>query len=118
MREPFQRRERSPASSACVRCLQERENRELDRLLWCEECVARARARAGRRAWFGGVAIALGVALYVLYEVRPDLSLIPAAWGATVLVAVYLGYRISRELLFGWERLRNRPAVEAKPPRS
>jgi hypothetical protein len=50
--------------------------------------------------------------------IQPDLSLIPAAWAATLFIAFYLGARVARELLFGFERATNRRAAEAVPPSS
>ncbi len=100
----------------CLRCLEERPKEELDRLLWCEECVERAKRRASRIGWGSGAVIALLVGLYIWFVVQPDLSLIPALWGATLAVAFYLGGRVAREIAIGVMRLRNRRAVEARPP--
>jgi hypothetical protein len=111
-------RERLPDDLTCVRCLQVKEARDLDRLLWCDECQARARARAARRGWIAGTALAGLIGLYVWFVIQPDLSLIPAAWAATVAVTLYLGARVARELVYGYERMRNRPAAEAEPPRA
>jgi len=100
----------------CVRCLQPKPGRELDRLLWCAGCVTKAKARAAKRGWLAGGIFALLLALYIWVVIRPDLSLIPAAWIATLFIAFYLGARVARELLFGFERALNRSAAEAEPP--
>ncbi len=100
----------------CIRCLEERPIQELDRLLWCEECLTLARRRAAVRGWTAGGGLAAVLALYIWLWIQPDFSLIPTAWVATLAVAFYLGGRLSREVLFGWERLRNRRAAEASPP--
>ena len=100
----------------CIRCLQKRPNEELDRLLWCEECLALACRRATARGWIAGGGLAVVLALYIWLWIRPDFSLIPTAWIAIVVVAFYLGARVAKESLFGWERLRNRRAAEASPP--
>jgi hypothetical protein len=109
-------RERFPEDVTCVRCLQVKSVQELDRLLWCEECLAKARRRAALRGWMAGVALAIVLGLYIWLVIQPDLSLIPTAWIATLAVALYLGGRVARELFYGYERLANRRAVEAVPP--
>lgn len=111
-------RDRFPEDVTCVRCLQVKSVQELDRLLWCEECLARARQRAAWRGWAAGVALAAGLGLYIWLVIQPDLSLIPTAWIATLAVALYLGGRVARELFYGYERLANRRAMEAVPPGS
>jgi hypothetical protein len=110
-------RDRFPEDVTCVRCLRVKPVEELDRLLWCEECQVAARRRAARRGWGAGFALALLLAGYIWFVIQPDLSLIPTAWLATLAVAFYLGGRVARELFYGSERLFNRRAAEAEPPR-
>lgn len=100
----------------CIRCLVAKPVKELDRSLWCEECVAVARRRAVIRGWISGGVLALVLGLYIALWIRPDYSLIPTAWAMVLAVAFYLGSRVAREFIFFWERLRNRRAVEAIPP--
>jgi hypothetical protein len=100
----------------CRRCLTVQPSEELDRLMWCEACVARARKRALRIGLTAGGVLALGLALYIWFGIRPDLSLIPAGWALTLVVAFYLGSRVARELAYGIMRWQNRPAAEARPP--
>ncbi len=102
----------------CVRCLRPTPGSELDRLLWCPECVESARSRAARIGWSFGGLLALALALYIWFGIQPDLSLIPTGWALTLAVAFYLGGRIAREISFGVMRLRNQQAVEAVPPSS
>jgi hypothetical protein len=109
-------RDRFPDDVTCVRCLQVKPVEDLDRLLWCEDCIRAARARAARGGWLAGGALAFVLALYIWFVIEPDLSLIPTAWLATLAVAFYLGGRVARELFYGAERLANRRAVEAVPP--
>lgn len=109
-------RERFPEDVTCVRCLEVKPIEELDRLLWCRECQAAARRRATRWGWTAGVALTVVLALYIWFVIQPDLSLIPTGWAATLAVALYLGGRVARELIYGTERLMNRRAVEAVPP--
>ena len=100
----------------CIRCLREWPIEDLDRLLWCTECLARARRRAIVRGWTAGGVLALVLTLYVGLWIQPDFSLIPTAWVLMLAAAFYLGARVARESLFGWDRIRNRGAVEASPP--
>jgi hypothetical protein len=67
-----------PDDITCIRCLQVKPSEDLDRLLWCEDCVARARLRALRIGLLGGAGLAVLVALYIWFGIQPDLSLIPA----------------------------------------
>ncbi len=101
---------------ACIRCLQATPLRELDSQFWCGECLTRARRRSAVRGWAAGGAFALVLALYIALWIRPDYSLIPTGWVLVLAVAFYLSGRVVREFLFGWERMRNRRAVEASPP--
>lgn len=106
---------RLPEEVVCVRCLRPTPASDLDRLLWCPECVEAARSRATRIGWMSGGALTLLLALYIWFGIQPDLSLIPTGWALTLVVAFYLGGRIARELAFGIMRLQNRRAVEATP---
>lgn len=107
---------RLPDDITCIRCLETKPREELDRLLWCDECLHLARRRASAKGRLVGILFALGVALYVGLWIRPDYSLIPTAWIAVLAVAYIIGIRMAREFIFGWARLRNRRAVEATPP--
>jgi len=109
-------RERFPEDVTCVRCLEVRPVQELDRLLWCEECLIAARRRSAIRGWAAGAALMVLLGLYIVFVIRPDFSLIPSAWVATLVVALYLGSRVARELFYGYERISNRKAAEAEPP--
>jgi hypothetical protein len=97
----------------CVRCGVAAPSEDLDRLLWCEACVARARRRAFRTGLLAGGTLALLLALYIGLVIRPDLSLIPAGWVATLVVAFYLGGRVAREVAYGLMRWQNRAGVDA-----
>jgi len=88
---------------------------ELDRLLWCARCRALARNRASWLGWLGGLLFGGGVALYVWTVVRPS-DLVIGGWIATLVAAVWIGSKVSRELVYGLMRFRNAHAVEATPP--
>jgi len=86
----------------------------VDRLLWCDRCQARARDRASWWGSLGGVIFGAGVALYIWAIVRPT-DLVIGGWVGTVVAAVWIGAKVARELVYGAMRLRNTPAVEATP---
>ena len=108
-------RDRYPDQVTCVRCLEVRDQMELDRLLWCEACRAQARRRAGRWGWSLGIVLAAGLAAWVLLVVQPTRMM--GGWIATVVAALWIGSRIGNEFAYGIDRYRNRRAVEAEPPR-
>lgn len=92
----------------CRRCGREGTADDLDRMLWCEECVATERRRA---AWWGrGLALLAAVvfALWIALDVRPgpDFRIL---WAVLLIFAYYLLARLGRELVYGVIRVRNRP---------
>lgn len=98
----------------CRRCGREATTDELDRLLWCEECVAAERRRA---AWRGRALalLAAGVlALWIAIAIRPgpDFRIL---WALVLIVAYALFARLAHELMYGIVRVRNRPGG-GKPP--
>jgi len=107
-------RDRYPDQVTCVRCLELQDQIELDRLLWCEACRAKARRRASR--WGGGIGVVLAGALafWIFVVVNPTRMI--GGWVATVVAALWIGSRIGGEVAYGVERYRNRRAVEAEPP--
>lgn len=98
-----------------MRCLEVRDQAYLDRLLWCDACRRRARERAAWYGWAGGLAIGALVAAYVWLVIRPS-DLIVGAWVATVVAAVWIGSKVSREIAYGVMRYRNARATDAVPP--
>lgn len=100
----------------CVRCLQTWHRTDLDRLLWCEECRAIARGRASRIGWMAGVVLAALLAGWIWLVVQPSRDLVLGGWIATVVAACWLGAKITREIVYGFERFKNRRAIEATPP--
>jgi hypothetical protein len=114
-KEPFAWHERFPSQVTCVRCLEVKEKREFDRLLWCEDCRALARERAGRWGWTGGVLIAATVAAYIWFVVQPS-SQILQLWAAVLVATLWLGAKVVKEIAYGIMRFENRRAAEAVPP--
>lgn len=108
-------RERYPDDITCVRCLEVHESHRLDRLLWCEDCRRAAKERAGRWGWLGGAVIALGLVGWIMWVVRPS-DLITPLWIASVVAMLWLGQKVSKEVIYGAFRFGNRRAAEAVPP--
>lgn len=107
---------RFPDLTTCVRCLEEKDLDEMDRLLWCAECREAARRHAGLWGWGFGTLLAVGLALWIWLVVQPS-NIIIGGWVATVVAALWIGSRVGREVAYGVIRFQNRKAVEAVPPR-
>ncbi len=108
-------RSRFPEKVTCVRCLQEKDTLEMDRLLWCEGCREGARRRAGRQGWLAGAVVAALLALWIWLVIQPS-RLVVGGWIATVVAAFWVGGRIGREVAYGVMRYRNTKAADAVPP--
>ncbi len=108
-------RDRYPDEVTCVRCLEVYDQMYLDRMLWCDRCRARARARASWWGWVGGLAFGVVIALYVWIAIRPT-DLVVGGWMATVAAAIWIGQKVAREIVYGAMRFRNARAVDAVPP--
>jgi hypothetical protein len=94
----------------CRRCRRPTPGDDLDRILWCEECVTAERKRAAR--WGRGLALAAATALAVWI----GLAIRPAGrfrylYALVLIVAFYLGARLGTELVFGIARVRNVPGA-------
>lgn len=109
-------RDRYPEGHAtCMRCLEVFDLMDLDRMLWCASCRLRARYRAVRWGWLGGLLFGAGVGVYVWVVIRPS-DLIVSAWIATLVAAVWISSKVAREMAYGLMRFRNARAVDAAPP--
>lgn len=108
-------RDRYPDEVTCVRCLEVHDQMLLDRLLWCDDCRAKARARASWWGWLGGLGFGAVVAAYVWLVIEPS-DLVIGGWIATCVAAVWIGQKVAREMVYGAMRFRNARAVEAVPP--
>ena len=109
-------RSRFPELTTCVRCLEEKDVEEMDRLLWCEACQNAARRRAGVWGWGFGILLGTLLALWIWIVPKPS-DLIIGGWIATVVAALFIGSRIGKEVAFGVIRFNNQKAAEAVPPR-
>jgi hypothetical protein len=87
----------------------------MDRLLWCEECREAARERAGKWGWGAGIVLATLLALWIRFYIQPS-DLVIGGWIATVVAALWVGARVSREIAYGVMRFQNSKAAEAVPP--
>ncbi len=101
--------------ATCQRCLQTKPRQDLDRLLWCDACVAKAHARAVSRSWYIGFAIAVVLSLWIWLYIQPS-NLVIGGWIGTVVAAFYVTSRVGREILYAVERVRSVPAGDAVPP--
>ena len=99
---------------ACVVCGETRDSTEVDRMLWCEDCQAVARARAARVGWRVGLGVAALLVGYIWIVVQPS-RMIAGAWIATVVAAGWLGSKIGREIAYGVFRSREiAPGAEGR----
>jgi hypothetical protein len=106
---------RFPELATCVRCLEEKDVEEMDRLLWCQSCRETARERAGVWGWVAGSILAATLALWIWIVIQPSHLILPG-WVATVVAALWIGSRAAREIAYGVFRFTNRKAAEAIPP--
>ena len=99
------------AALICSCCGEPREAAELDRLLWCDGCIVRAKAKASRLGWqFGGV-LAAALAAWIFLVQRPS-DIVIGGWLGAVAATLWLGARAGRELWFGFLRFRARRPPE------
>ena len=108
-------RSRFPELTTCVRCLEEKDVEEMDRLLWCEACQNAARQRAAVWGWGFGILLGTLLALWIWIVTKPS-DLIIGGWIATVVAALFIGSRIGKEVAYGVIRFNNQKAAEAVPP--
>jgi hypothetical protein len=99
----------------CQLCLQTKPRQDLDRLLWCDACVAKAQARAVSQSWYAGLAVAVVLALWIWLYIQPS-DLVIGGWIGTVLAAFYVSARVMREILYAAARMRSGPGAGAVPP--
>lgn len=107
---------RFPELATCVRCLEEKDVEEMDRLLWCESCRETARRRAGVWGWSVGGVLSVVLAIWIWTVIQPSDLIIPG-WVATIVAALWIGSRVAKEIAYGVLRFTNRKAVEAVPPK-
>lgn len=99
-------RDRLGDEVVCVVCGEVRDSTDVDRMLWCEDCRAHARARAARVGLYVGLAAAGALALWIALAVQPS-RMIAGAWIASVVAAGWLGAKMAREIAYGIYRSRD-----------
>ncbi len=94
----------------CRRCRRPTDPDDLDRILWCEDCIRAERKRAVR--WGRGLAFAgatlLGV--WIALTIRPQ-EQFRYLYALALAVAFVLGVRLGTELVYGIARVRNVPGA-------
>ncbi|MDE2795214.1 MAG: hypothetical protein OXL34_10390 [Gemmatimonadota bacterium] len=97
---------------SCASCGQVFRAADLDRVLWCEECIAAARRKAQRIGIWFGIGLAGALAAWVFLVEKPTIMI--GGWIGAVLATFWLGMRIGRELSYGILRARSgsRPPVQ------
>ena len=114
-KRPFSWEDRFPDRVTCIRCLEVKDKTDFDRLLWCDDCRAQAKVRAGQVGWIGGVLMAAAVSGYIWGVLKPT-DLITQLWLAIPIAIVWLGARFTKEIAYGVMRFRNARATDATPP--
>lgn len=109
------RKDLDSLEATCLLCRQTKPRQDLDRLLWCDACIAAAQARAASRSWYIGLVLGLALALWIWLYIQPSRLLI-GGWIGTVVGAFYVGARVAREVLYAVARIRGEAAnLEATP---
>ena len=109
------RKDLDSLEATCLLCLQTKPRQDLDRLLWCDACIADAQARALARSWYVGLAVAVVLALWIWLYIQPS-DLVIGGWIGTVVGAFYVSARVVREVLYAVARMRGEAAdLEATP---
>ena len=106
---------RYPDEATCIRCLVVKPVKELDRLLWCDECRANGRKRALRQSYLWGLGAAVLLAIWIWLYIQPS-DLVLGGWIATVVASFWATSRVAREIIYGVMRFSSRKAIEARPP--
>ena len=92
---------------SCASCARTCRAAELDRHLWCEECIASARARSKRVGGVFGLGLAGALAAWIFLVQQPTVLI--AGWFGAILATLWLGARIGTEFWYGFQRFRRRP---------
>ena len=96
----------------CTRCGGTNDRSDLDRLLWCKDCVSSVGSLAKSWGWMIGLAIATALSLWIWIVVQPSNMLI-GGWAGIVLAAMYVSARVTREVLYGVIRMKNSSQIQA-----
>lgn len=91
--------------ATCRVCLETKPREDVDRILWCEPCIEKARDHATSQSWFVGLAVGVALALWIWLYIQPS-DLVIGGWVGTVVGAFYVSARVAREVLYGVARVR------------
>ena len=94
----------------CRRCRRPTDPDDLDRILWCEDCVRLERKRAARWGRGLGLGAATLLGIWIALAIGPSGSF-RYLYALVLVVALYLGARLATELVYGIVRVRNRPGA-------
>jgi hypothetical protein len=109
------RKDLDSLEGTCLLCLETKPRQDLDRLLWCDTCIAEAQARAVSQSWYVGFVVAVALALWIWLYIQPSDMLI-GGWIGTVVGALYVSSRVAREVLYAVARMRGEATnLEARP---
>ena len=97
-------------TARCRRCRRPTPGDDLDRILWCEDCVVAERKRAGRWGRRLALAAATLLGIWIAVALRPA-DEFRYLYALVIVVAFVLGTRLGTELVYGVIRVRNRPGV-------
>ncbi len=101
--------------ASCLLCLETKPREDLDRLLWCDECLEAAQNKATSQSWYVGFAVAVVLVLWIwLYVQASTLGIGP--WIGMVLAAFYVSARMAREVLYTVARVRGVPTATGAGP--
>lgn len=78
---------------------------ELDDRLWCSGCRERVRRLSRIGSHVTALVVTIPFAVWVLFSGSTEV-LSPWAWVMPLAAAYYLGWRIGREIVKGWVKLR------------
>lgn len=94
-------------TSRCESCRELYPHSALDQRLWCPPCREKLERMARLGSHVSAVLVTVPFGVWVLLESSTEV-LSPWAWVLPLGAAYYLGYRIGREVVKGWVRLRSR----------
>lgn len=109
--------EEGAAEERCRSCRELYPHDALDQRLWCPPCGER-RDRLSRYGSHGiALLVTIPFAIWVLVSASSEV-LSPVAWLLPLAAAYYLGWRIGREVVKGWVKLKsNRPMTRENDER-
>ena len=90
----------------CRSCRRLYPQSELDQRLWCPPCRDRVKRLSRIGSHVTALVVTVPFGIWVLVSASTEV-LSPMAWLLPLAAAYYLGWRIGREVVKGWVKLRN-----------